>query len=117
MKKLFLFLGVFLALSLSSFAQSGHSATLNWTQSTTPGVTSNKVYSSLVSSTGPYSALFTSTSPITTYTDTSQAGGSTVYYVVTALVGQQESAYSTSVTVNFPANPFAPTGLSATNVK
>jgi hypothetical protein len=116
MKKILLVLG-FLFMSFSAFAQSGHSVTLNWTQSTTPGITTNNVYVSNTSITGPWSVLFKSASPIVTYTDTTQAGGTTVFYAVTALIGVEESAKSVGVSVTFPANPNAPTGVTVTNVQ
>jgi rhamnogalacturonan endolyase len=57
--------------------------TLNWTQSTSPNIASNKVYRAPVNG-GPYS-LVTTIAAATTYTDTGLTSGTTYYYVVTAV--------------------------------
>ena len=87
-----------------------HQVALSWTQSTTPGITSNNVYRGTTSG-GPYTLLYGSTTPITAYTDTSVVGGDTYYYVVTALIGSEESGYSNQYQANVPISPAAPTGL------
>jgi cellulose 1,4-beta-cellobiosidase len=67
--------------------------TLKWTQSSSPGVTYNRIYRSTASG-GGYS-LRASISAGTTYTDTSVTVGVTYYYVVTAGNNAwKESAYS-----------------------
>jgi fibronectin type 3 domain-containing protein len=68
--------------------------TLKWTQSSSPGVTQNRIYRSTTSS-GGYSLRATINAG-TTYTDTSVSVGVTYYYVVTAVNGStgKASAYS-----------------------
>ena len=90
-----------------------HQVALTWTQSTTPGIKSNNVYRGTTSG-GPYSLIYSSTSAITAYTDTTVTGGSTYYYVVTALIGSEESAYSNQYQADVPVAPVAPTGLTGT---
>lgn len=116
MKKLLLAIACFVMAGLPAAAQSSHSVTLSWTQSTSTGVTTNNVYRATTSG-GPYAVIYSSAAPATTYTDNSVASGSTYYYVVTALVGSEESAYSNQVTAVIPANPNPPTGLNATKVQ
>jgi fibronectin type 3 domain-containing protein len=92
-------------------AQTVHSATLTWTQSTTTGITGNNVYRGTVSG-GPYTLLTTTPlAPATTYKDTSVTAATTYYYVVTALVGTEESGYSNQATAAIPTTTAAPTGL------
>jgi fibronectin type 3 domain-containing protein len=88
-----------------------HQVNLSWTQSTTPGITSNCVYRSVTSG-GPYTQLACSTGASTQYTDSTVVGGNTYYYVVTALVNTQESNYSNQVQAIIP-NVLPPTGLQA----
>jgi len=87
---------------------------LTWTQSSTPGVTGNCIYRGTVS--GTYSLPGTCIKPGTTYTDSTPVAGTTYYYAVTAQVGGAESAYSIPAQVVVPANPNAPTGLTAPTV-
>ena len=68
-----------------------HSVALNWTASTSSGVTGYKVYRGTASG-GPYTVLAT-LGIATTYTDTTVQSGQTYYYAVTA-VGNGESGYS-----------------------
>ena len=91
-------------------APTQHQVALSWTQSTTPGITSNNVYRGTTSG-GPYTLIYSSTTPITAYTDTSVVGGDTYYYVVTALIGTEESGYSNQYQANVPVAPAPPTGL------
>jgi len=65
---------------------------LNWTQSASAGVTQNKIYRSTADG-GPYVAI-ASIGANTSYTDTQVVGGTTYYYVVTAVSGAGESAPS-----------------------
>ena len=66
---------------------------LTWTQSTSPGITQNKVYRSTSGAGGPYT-LRATLAPSTTYTDTGLTSGQTYYYVVTALNNAGESPFS-----------------------
>jgi lysophospholipase L1-like esterase len=65
---------------------------LSWTQSATAGVTLNNIYRS-TNSGGPYS-LVTTVNATTSYSNTGLTGGTTYYYVVTALSSSGESGYS-----------------------
>jgi hypothetical protein len=66
---------------------------LSWTQSTSSGITQNKVYRSTSGPSGPYT-LRATLSPTTTYTDTGLTSGQTYYYVVTAVNSAGESGFS-----------------------
>jgi hypothetical protein len=110
---------VMLATSYSCHAQQGPtqpSVSLSWTQSTSTGVTANCVYRGSASGSYTLPALFCSTAPITTYTDSTATASTTYWYAVTAKVGASESAYSVPLQVIVPANPNAPTGLTAPTV-
>ena len=86
-----------------------------FTQSTMTGVTANCIYRSTGAATKPVPpALYCSTTPITSYTDTTVAAGTTYVYAVTAKVGTAESGYSALATAPVPANPSAPTGPTTT---
>lgn len=91
-----------------------HQVLLNWTESTTTGVTGNCIYRGL-SSGGPYTQLFCSQMPIATYADSTVAPdpnlGTTYYYVVTALVGSVESLHSNEVAAVYAPAPSPPTNL------
>lgn len=110
-----LFASIFLFSAITAHAQSSHTVLLNWTQSTSTGVTVNKVYRSTTSG-AQGAAIFTSTAPLTTYTDAGPlTNGTTYYYCVTALVGgNNESACSNQVSAIIPAPPAAPTALTDT---
>lgn len=98
-----------------------HSVALSWTQSMSTGVTSNCVYRSATSG-GPYGTAINaagsgtgcSATPITTFTDLTVSGGKTYYYVVTALAGATESAYSSEGTAAVPASPLSPASIVVT---
>lgn len=84
---------------------------LNWTQSTSPGITGNNVYRSTSGSGGPYN-LLANLGAVTSYSDTAVSAGSTYYYSVTAVSADGESAlsaYAGATTI-----PPTPTGLTAT---
>jgi hypothetical protein len=66
--------------------------TLTWAQSSSPGVTHNKIYRSTTAG-GPYAELV-SISANTSYTDMEVTRRTMYYYVVTAASGQGESAPS-----------------------
>jgi hypothetical protein len=68
-----------------------HSATLNWTASTSTGVTGYKIYRGTTSG-GPYT-LLTTVGTVITYKDNTVQAGLTYYYVVTAVAGG-ESTFS-----------------------
>ena len=65
---------------------------LVWTQSTSAGVTQNRIYRSTINS-GPYEVI-ASIATNTSYTDTRVTRGTTYYYVVSAVNGNGESAKS-----------------------
>jgi Fibronectin type III domain len=65
---------------------------LSWTQSTSTGITQNRIYRSQ-SSGGPFTAIAL-IGANTSYTDTQAVSGTTYYYAVTALRGSQESVKS-----------------------
>ncbi len=71
------------------------SVSLTWTQSTTAGITGNKVYRSTTSG-GPYT-LAATLAKTTKATITGLTKGVKYYFRVTALVGTVESAYSAEV--------------------
>ena len=77
---------------------------LNWTQSTNPDITSNKVYRSTTGSAGPYN-LLASLAATTSYPDTAVSAGSTYFYAVTAINTNGESTNSVQAT----ATTFSPT--------
>jgi probable HAF family extracellular repeat protein len=66
--------------------------TLRWTQSSTAGITKNRLYRAATSG-GPYT-LRATISPGTSFTDKQVSAGVTYYYVVTALKSGLESAHS-----------------------
>jgi len=66
---------------------------LTWTQSSSSGITQNKVYRSTSGSGGPYSLIAT-LSPATSYANTGLTSGTTYFYVVTAVNANGESAFS-----------------------
>lgn len=69
-----------------------HSVSLNWTVSSSSGVTGYKVYRGTASG-GPYS-LVTTVGTTPSATDSSVTSGQTYYYVLTTLAGGVESSYS-----------------------
>jgi hypothetical protein len=78
-----------------------HSATLNWTASTSAGVGYN-IYRGATSG-GPYTKLNSSANSSTTYADLSVVSGQTYYYVVTAVDSSNvESVFSNQVQAVIP---------------
>lgn len=116
MKKFILFC-IMCGTCANASAQNTHSIILTWLQSASNGITSNNVYQASASG-GPYTKVFSSTSPIITYTVPNLAGGTTFYFVVTAVCSTcspQESPFSNFVQAATLGNqPSAPTGLTAT---
>ena len=83
-------------------AVAGHSVTLTWTASTSPGITGRNVFRSQTSG-GPYTQLNSSPISVTSYVDSSVAAGQTYYYVVTAIgPGGTQSAYSNETSAAVP---------------
>jgi fibronectin type 3 domain-containing protein len=80
-------------IGLTAKSTSRRTITLNWTQSTTSGVTQNRIYRRRIS--GSYSLTPTATvSARTSYLDTGLSSGKTYCYVVTAVSSGGESAGS-----------------------
>lgn len=94
-----------------------HSNSVSWTASTSTGVTGYKVYRGTVSG-GPYTLITTTAlaANATSFNDTATTQGVTHFYVVTALVGTNESVFSTQASgtdVGTNVNP--PTGVTVTS--
>lgn len=103
-------LAVLVLTTCANAAPTVHKVTLQWTQATQPAnvtLTGNSVYRGTTTG-GPYTLVFASSTPITTYTDTTVTGGTTYFYVVTAVAGTQESAYSNEVSAAVPVSPNPP---------
>ena len=116
MKRILITVIAFSALiTIAAAAQSSHTVTLNWTQSTSSGITANKVYRSTTSG-SQGTAIYTSAAPVVTWTDSGPlTNGTTYYYCVSALAGSSnESACSTQVSAAIPTPPAAPGGLTLT---
>lgn len=80
-----------------------HSVTLSWAASTSSNVTGYNVYRGSVSG-GPYSKINSSLVSALNYTDSSVQGGTTYYYVVTAVDNTgMESSYSNMATAVVPS--------------
>jgi hypothetical protein len=90
-----------IALTGTGVQAAGHSATLNWTASTS-SVSGYNVYRSTTSGSG-YSKINTSLVPALTYQDTNVSSGSTYYYVTTAVdASGDESVDSNQATAVIP---------------
>jgi fibronectin type 3 domain-containing protein len=90
-----------------------NSVSLSWTAPATGSPTGYNVKRA-TSSGGTYTTVGSTTAPTITFTD-SVTGGSTYYYVVSALTAGGESANSAFVSATPPLGvPNAPTGLAAT---
>jgi hypothetical protein len=80
-----------------------HSASLNWTASTSSNVTGYNVYRATQSG-GTYTKLTSSPVAGTSYTDVTVRAGQTNYYVTTAIdSGGNESVYSNEATAVVPS--------------
>jgi hypothetical protein len=77
-----------------------HYVSLSWTASTTPNVTYN-VYRSTTSNSYSSTPL-ASTGAALSYTDYTVSAGQVYFYVVTAVSGSSQSAYSTQVQATIP---------------
>ena len=113
MKRVLSILALLLFGALLAWPQNGtsHSISLNWTASTTSGVTYT-VYRGTVAG-GPYTKLASGVAAVT-YADTSGAGGTKYFYVVTAVDAKgNESAYSNEANATMLTNPNPPAGLQA----
>ena len=78
-----------------------HNVTLNWTASPTSGLSGYFVYRASTSG-GPYAKLTATPVTGTSYSDSSVLGGTTYYYVTTAVSGSTESAYSNQAQASVP---------------
>jgi len=85
-------------LILCSSQLPAQSVVLNWTASTTPGVTGHNVYRGSAQG-GPFSQIGTAAAAATSYTDGTAAYCSKYYYVVTATNAHGESPYSNEASV------------------
>jgi hypothetical protein len=89
------------SIGLSGSGAPAHSATLNWTASTSTVIGYN-VYRGTVSG-GPYAVVNTSLVTGTQYIDSTVVAGQTYYYVTTAVAsGSVESTYSNEVSATIP---------------
>ena len=84
-------------LGLASLAPA-QSVKLQWTASTTPGVTGHNIYRSQAQG-GPFSEIGTAGAAATSFTDNGVAYCSRYYYVVTATNAHGESPYSNEASV------------------
>jgi hypothetical protein len=91
------------ALGQGCSATIGHSVSLTWTASASTGVTGYYIFRSTTSG-GPYTQLNATTVTTTSYTDSSVSAGQTYYYVVTAVAGSNQSAYSSQAQANVPTD-------------
>jgi hypothetical protein len=106
---------LFFLLSVSAFAASTHGVLLSWTQSVTPGVTSNGLYCGTVS--GTYPLFWNFSTPVTSFdwltTDSSHvpSPGQKYFCIVTASVTGTESGPSNEVSFTFPQTTLPPSFL------
>jgi hypothetical protein len=109
----------FLLLAPAS-SQTVHSVALNWSASSTAGAHYN-VYRGTTSG-GPYTKLNSASLTSPAYSDATGAGGTTYFYVVTAVCDSTatcpagvsgESGFSNEVSAVFLGNPAAPGSLAA----
>jgi hypothetical protein len=88
---------------VTNTAPNPHSASLNWTASTSPNVAGYNVYRGIASG-GPYSKLNSSLLTAVTYTDNTVQAGQTYFYVATAMdSSNNESAYSNEARAVIPS--------------
>lgn len=107
---------VFLLAAVAAFPQTQHSIKVAWTYSQgSDQATGFNVYRGTVTG-GPYTKQNSSLIPVATlnYMDTTGTGGTTYFYVVTAVdASGSESAFSNQANASFLANPSAPLGVTA----
>lgn len=89
-----------------------HFNTIHWTVSTTPGVTSQKIWRA-TAALGPYTVIGTIPNGTTnSFVDNNVTQGVTHFYVLTALVGTNESPFATSTSaIDVGTNVNPQTGL------
>ena len=75
---------------------------LNWIQSASPGITGNCIYRAQAGA--AFKKLACVEPPILKYKDTCVLDGETYSYAVTAVEGEEESAYSNAIVVKIPDN-------------
>jgi fibronectin type 3 domain-containing protein len=117
LKRLCLVVSLVLLCAIGASAQTDkHSVSLSCTQSTSPNITGNNFYRGTVSG-GPYVKLnATLVTSGCAYTDTTGAGGTTYFYVATAVDSSgSESAFSNESSATFLGAPAAPTAFKATS--
>jgi len=104
-----------LLMSLPAQAQTDkHSVSLSCTQSTSPNIVGNNFYRGTVSG-GPYVKLNATPTTTCAYTDTTGTGGTTYFYVATAVDSSgSESVFSNESSATFLGAPAAPTAFKAT---
>jgi fibronectin type 3 domain-containing protein len=86
----------------TGISNTSHSVALNWSASTTSGISGYYVYRSSVSGSS-YSRINSTPTASLKYTDGNVASGATYYYVVTAVTSAgAESAHSSQVTAVVP---------------
>ena len=78
-----------------------HEASLNWNPS--PSLVDGYMVYRSSQPGGPYVRINSLPVVITSFTDTDVSGGQTYFYVVTALAGTVESAYSNETTAVIPS--------------
>jgi len=114
MKKWFIAIVVLFAISARANTPGKHTVVLNWTASTTAGVTYNIYRGTAMGvcsgTPTPYAAGVTGT----TYTDSNVTLGTTYYYNVSAVGTGGESACDGEVAVQIPSPPTPPTTLTGT---
>ena len=113
MRKLPFVLLTLVLLAEPSWSQTQHAIDLSWVASPSSTVVKYNVYRSTTTGAG-YAVIANTAAPTVTYADTTGIGGTTYYYVVTALdSGGDESVDSNQASATFLANPAPPTGLAA----
>jgi hypothetical protein len=90
------------ALSGTGTAVGTHTVSLNWTLSTTPGVTLQKIYRCTGSGCTPGTLVGTVGASATSLTDMNVANGTTYVYAATAVDSSGESLMSNTVTTTVP---------------